>query len=77
MRRFSARLLREKREAVGLTTAQLAVRATLHRPRPTVIRNDTIKRYERGERAPETDSLSALADALGCTMEDLCSEWGE
>jgi len=77
MRRFSARLLREKREAVGLTMAELGVRATLRRGRATEMRHDTIKRYERGERVPETDSLSALADALGCTMEDLCSEWGE
>jgi transcriptional regulator with XRE-family HTH domain len=56
--------LRHKREALGLSTRQLAKRSGV---------NDvTISRIERGEfAAPRPDKLAKLADALGISGFDL------
>lgn len=47
----------------GLTQVQLADRIGCHQK--------DVSRWESGARAPGTASLLKLADALGCTMEEL------
>ena len=59
---FATRLAR-LREQAGLTVAELAARAGLHR--------DYIYRLERGEREPSLAVAKALARALGVTLGEL------
>ena len=55
--------IRERREAAGLTQAELATRAVIGRV--------TLTRIERGEHSPRTETLMAIARALGVDVEDL------
>ena len=55
--------IRERREAAGLTQAELATRAGIGRV--------TLTRIERGEHSPRTETLTAIARALGAEVEDL------
>ena len=51
------------RKAAGLTQQQLADTLGVGRT--------TVAMWESGENAPKTKMLHALADALGCTVEDI------
>lgn len=59
---FSARL-RGKRAELKLSQADLAEKAC--------ICSDAIFKYENGVYAPGADKIFALAEALGCTPNDL------
>jgi transcriptional regulator with XRE-family HTH domain len=63
MKRFSPRILREKRYAAGMRQERLAVESDL-----SVY---SVVGYERGRWVPRADSLDALAHALGCPIDDL------
>ena len=52
-----------RRQALGLTQAQLAEKAG--------VIQQTIDKWERGERNPGVPSLKKLAAALDCKLEDL------
>jgi transcriptional regulator with XRE-family HTH domain len=54
--------LKELREAAGLTQAQLAERAGLHR--------QGIVKLERGEREPAWGTVLALVEALGVSCDE-------
>lgn len=56
-------LIRARREAAGLTQAEVAERAGLH-----VI---TMSRLENDQANPTLQTLQRLATALGCTVSDL------
>jgi transcriptional regulator with XRE-family HTH domain len=61
--------LRELRESAGMTLESLASAAgTSH---------DSISKIERGQRAPSFRLAVALADALGCAVDDLRRPVGE
>jgi transcriptional regulator with XRE-family HTH domain len=60
------RLLREYREAAGLSQAELADRAGIHRR--------TVIKIERGEREPHWPTAVALAGALGKKITDFLPE---
>jgi transcriptional regulator with XRE-family HTH domain len=64
-----ARRLRELRDAAGLTQAQLAEKAGLHR--------QGIAKLENGEREPAWGTVRALARALGVTCSAFESEEAE
>ena len=55
--------IRERREAAGLTQAELSSRAGVGRV--------TLTRIEKGEHSPRTATLTAIARALGAEVEDL------
>jgi transcriptional regulator with XRE-family HTH domain len=55
--------LRRRRFAAGLSSTALAERSGLAL--------STISDYEHGRRSPSPDSLSRLAQALGCETTDL------
>lgn len=55
--------LKAARLAAGLTQAQLAERLG--------IPQSSIARYEAGAREPLASTLKSMAEALGCTMEEL------
>ena len=55
--------IRECREAAGLTQAQLSSRAGVGRV--------TLTRIEKGEHSPRTETLTAIARALGVEVQDL------
>lgn len=55
-----------RRQALGLTQAQLAEKAG--------VIQQTIDKWERGERNPGVPSLKKLAAALGCSVADLIKE---
>ena len=55
--------IRERREAAGLTHAELATRAGIGRV--------TLTRIEKGEHSPRTETLTAIARALSVEVEDL------
>ncbi|MCE2502021.1 MAG: helix-turn-helix transcriptional regulator [Dehalococcoidia bacterium] len=55
--------IRERREAAGLTQADLSSRAGIGRV--------TLTRIENGERSPRTETLTAIARTLGVEVEDL------
>lgn len=61
-----AKLLREHREAKGMSQEKLAHAAGLHRTYVGLI--------ERGERNPTLDSAHALARALGLRLSELVRE---
>jgi DNA-binding XRE family transcriptional regulator len=62
-RRTFGERLRDFRTDSGLTQQELAERAGVNRV--------TIARYETGRQTPRYASLEALADALGCPVEQL------
>ena len=65
-RHFSGRRLRASRKAAGVSIELLAV---------TITRSAySIQEYERGRVTPPIDVLAAIADTLGCTVEDLLEE---
>ena len=55
--------IRERREAGGFTQAELSSRAGIGRV--------TLTRIEKGEHSPRTETLTAIARALGVEVEDL------
>ena len=55
--------IRERREAAGLTQAELSSRAGVGRV--------TLTRIEKGEHSPRTETLTAITRALGVEVEDL------
>lgn len=57
------RKLAELRKAKGYTQGELAYMCGL--------RDDTVSQYERGVRFPNGKTLSKLARALGCTIDEL------
>ncbi len=61
--------LRERREELGLTQKELAIR--------TQINVNTIQNYESGSSFPKGDYAIALADELTCTIDWLLSGRGE
>ncbi|MBD5159346.1 MAG: helix-turn-helix transcriptional regulator [Ruminococcus sp.] len=56
--------LRLKRHSCFLNQAELAELAGIPR--------SNISQYERGRKKPSMDSLIALADALECSVDELC-----
>lgn len=60
--------LKEIRKAKGMTQAQLAKAAKIHRI--------TIAKYEAGRIGPTLDSAEKLAAALGVTVDELIGKAG-
>jgi transcriptional regulator with XRE-family HTH domain len=60
------RRIQEKLHELGWRQAELAEKSGLGR--------DSISLYVRGKNTPSARSLKALADALGCSTEDLAPE---
>ncbi|MBR2800311.1 MAG: helix-turn-helix transcriptional regulator [Oscillospiraceae bacterium] len=58
--------IRARRQAKGLTQAQLASRVG--------VQLNTIARYEAGLRHPRAETVVLLARALDCEVEDLVQE---
>lgn len=58
--------LKELREARHMTQDELASATGIHRV--------TIARYETTDRGMTVDTAIALANALGCTVDDLLNE---
>ena len=56
--------IRELRQRSGITQAQLAASLGLKS-------SSTITMWEIGDRSPSSSILSRLADALGCTIDEL------
>lgn len=65
-RHFSGPRLRATRKAAGVSIELLAV---------TISRSAySIQEYERGRVTPPIGVLAAIADTVGCTVEDLLEE---
>ena len=64
-----AKKLKEYREAMNLTQAELAEKAELAQVH--------ISRYESGERLPNIATARRIADVLGVTVDSLSEEWGK
>ncbi|NJP73806.1 helix-turn-helix transcriptional regulator [Streptomyces sp. C1-2] len=65
-RYFSGPRLREARKSAGLSPEHLAI---------SVGRSSySIREYEMGRVTPSVTTLAALADTLGCTVDDLLGE---
>lgn len=64
-RRLAANV-RRLREELGLKQGELAERSGLNRA--------TINRVENGHTIPEWDFICAIADGLGCSLEELRRE---
>jgi len=62
-------VLRERREAAGISQEQLADRAGLHRTYVSLI--------ERGKRTASIEVLRRVASALGVRMSELIEETGK
>ena len=61
--------LKERREQVGLSQAELA--------RKIYTTQQIISYYEAGERQPSVEMLRALADVLGCSTDYLLGRTDE
>jgi transcriptional regulator with XRE-family HTH domain len=61
--------LKRLRQAAGLSQPQLANRAGI----PV----GTIRSLEQERRVPRLDTASALADAIGCSLDELAGRGGE
>jgi DNA-binding XRE family transcriptional regulator len=61
--RFDAAALATRRATAGLSQAELGARVNATQ--------QIVSYWERGVYTPSADYLPALADALGCPMEDL------
>jgi transcriptional regulator with XRE-family HTH domain len=59
--RLTGRLLKDRREQLGLTQQQLAARLGIHQP--------AIASLEAGRYPPNIDSLRRVADALDCDLD--------
>ena len=57
------RRVREQRQSAQFTQAELAKRSSIGRT--------TVARIESGEQSPRFNTLSAIARALGLTVDDL------
>ena len=57
------RRIRERRKSSGFTQGELALRSSIGRT--------TVARIESGEQSPRFNTLSAIAHALGLTVDDL------
>lgn len=57
--------IRKRREAMGLTKRALA------KELGTDVSGSNFTYWERGERLPDAYSLCLLADALGCSVDEL------
>ncbi len=65
-RHFSGQRLRDIRKAAGISTEQLAI---------SIGRSAySIHEYQRGRVTPPTGIIVAIADTLGCTIDDLLTE---
>lgn len=65
-RSFSGQRLRETRKAAGVSVEQLAL---------TIGRTAySIHEYQRGRVTPPTSIIVAIADTLGCKVDDLLGE---
>jgi transcriptional regulator with XRE-family HTH domain len=65
-RSFSGQRLRETRKAAGTSIEQLAI---------TIGRSAySIQEYQRGRVTPPVHVIAAIADTLGCTVDDLLTE---
>lgn len=69
-RRFSPRILRELREATGLTQIELGAKCWDNRSNAQQL----ISRLERGLVEPRPDTLAAIAKALDIEPDLLCEE---
>lgn len=58
--------IRKLRKLIGLKQSELAEKTGVHQK--------DISRWESGERIPNATSLSKLAKALQCTLDDLIRE---
>lgn len=58
--------LERLRKEKGLSRAELGALCSLE--------EKTIYNYETGRRLPRIHDAKRLADALGCTLDDLCKE---
>ena len=58
--------IRKLRKLIGLKQSGLAEKTSVHQK--------DISRWENGERIPNATSLSKLAKALQCTLDDLIRE---
>lgn len=58
--------IRKLRKLIGLKQSELAEKTGVHQK--------DISRWENGERIPNATSLSKLAKALQCTLDDLIIE---
>lgn len=65
-RRFLPRRLTEERERAELSRQELATAARCSWY--------TVYGWERGKFAPSVKALAAIADALGCSIDDLFEE---
>lgn len=63
MRRSLLIYVRERRAALGMTQEALAARLGVDRA--------AVALWEGGHRTPTTDKLPALAEALGCGIDEL------
>lgn len=57
--------IEKRRKALHMTQEDLALAASVTRV--------SIARYESGERIPSVDIAARIAQALGCTVDDLIS----
>ncbi|MDW8807743.1 helix-turn-helix transcriptional regulator [Streptomyces scabiei] len=65
-RSFSGQRLRESRKAAGVSVERLAL---------TIGRSAySIQEYQRGRVTPPVHVIAAIADTLGCTVDDLLDE---
>ena len=64
-RRFQTKI-RELRERIGMTGAELARRAGVSPP--------AVTQWENGSRTPATDKLPVIAAVLGCEVSELYEE---
>lgn len=56
--------IRHQRLKIGLTQTELAERIG--------VRQAAISEYESGEKVPGVENLIRLADALNCSLDELC-----
>ena len=66
---FVGARIRERREALGLSLADVAAKLGIGR--------QNIHRYEAGARLPTLEALYPLADALDCNVSDLTPSQAE
>lgn len=67
--RFSGSRLRAARKRAKLSLERLARAVELKHQ--IALTKQTYLSYEQGRSAPNADSLPAICDVLGCTMQDL------
>lgn len=67
-REVTSRHLKSRMALAGMTIADLAAASGMS--------EDAISGYTRGATVPKLDTVFALAEALGCTPNDLCG-WEE